>query len=131
MSLVIHDGAVVPVAHTFNQEQAQQGRNTPSQHIDRSVALGPKSFLRLEQLVRFGQASGADTSQLHMFANHYTDPGTGVLTPTGWFKGWFNVNTYGTASNEATRKLYGMILVNALANATVKDSIFQVKPLVG
>jgi hypothetical protein len=131
MSFTINDGATVPVAHVFTQEQAQQGRNIPAIFVDRSPALGPKSFLKLENLARFGQNSGADTTQLHLFANHYTDPGTGVLTPTGSYNGWCNMNTTGTASVEAVRKLFGMILVNALANTVIRDATFQVKPLVG
>lgn len=130
MSLVINDGSAVPVARTFTQEQAQQGANVPAQFIDRSPALGPKSFLRLDALSRFAKASGADQTQLHLVATHYTDPGTGVLQPTGGFNGWFNVNTTGTCSAEPVRQQYGMILVNALANPTVKSSIFQIKPLV-
>lgn len=131
MSFSLNDGAASPVAHTFAQEQAQQGRNTPAVFYDRSPALGPKSFLRLDALARFGQASGADSTSLHLYAGHFTDPGTGVLTLTGSLDGWFNLNSRGTASSEAVRKLYGMLLVNALANTTIKDSIFQIKPLVG
>lgn len=129
MSLVINDGAVAPVAHTFLLELAQQGPNIPAQYIDRSPGLGPKSFLRMEALSRFAKSSGNDQTQLHLLANHYSDPGSGVIQNTGSFNGWFNVNTTGTCSTEAVRKLYGMLLVNALANTTVRDSIFKIQPL--
>lgn len=131
MALTINDGAGVPVAHTFTQEQAQQGRTNPAVLYDRSPALGPKSFLRIDSLNRFGQGSNpVDQSQLHLFAPHWTDPGTGVLTQTGAIDGWFNINSTGTASATAVRQLFGMLLVNALANTTVKTSIFDVRPLV-
>lgn len=129
MSLVINDGAAAPVAHTFLLELAQQGPNLPAQFIDRSPGLGPKSFLRLDALSRFAKASGNDQTQLHLAANHFTDPGSGVVQQTGTFNAWFNVNSTGTCSVEAVRKLYGMLLVNALANTTVKDSIFKIQPL--
>lgn len=129
MSLVINDGAAVPVAHTFSLELAQQGRNTPALYVDRAPGLGPKSFLRLEALSRFAQSNGVDQTQLHLGVTHYSDPGTGVMTPTGNLDAWFNVNSKGTCSVEATRKLYGMLLVNALANTTVRDSVFKISPL--
>lgn len=131
MTLVVNDGAGVPVARTFTQEQAQQGRNIPAILLDRSPALGPKSFLRIDSLARFGQGSNpVDQTQLHLYAPHWTDPGTGVLTQTGSIDAWCNVNSVGTASTDAVRQLFGMILVNALANATVKSSIWTIKPLV-
>jgi hypothetical protein len=43
---------------------------------------------------------------------------------------WFNVNSTGTASADAVRQKYAMLMVNALANATVKGSIFSISPLV-
>lgn len=131
MSFSFNDGAVAPVAHVFNQEQAQQGRNIAALFLDRSPALGPKSFLRLDALSKFAQGSGPDITQLHLYAPHFTDPGDGVVRETGSIDAWFNINSRGTASVEAIRKLYGMILVNALSNATVQSSIFQIKPLVG
>lgn len=131
MTLVVNDGAVAPVAHTFTQEQAQQGRNTPAVLFDRSPALGPKSFLRIDALARFGQGtSGVDQTQFHLFAPHWTDPGTGVLTQTGSLDGWVNVNSTGTASTDAVRQLFGMLLLNSMLNSTVKSSIFTIKPLV-
>lgn len=131
MSLIINDGAGVPVAHTFNQEQAQQGRSIPAIFIDRSPAYGPQSFLRLDALSRFGTGNTpVDSTQLHIYAPHWTDPGTGVLTKTGSLDGWFNVNSTGTASTDAVRQLYAMLLINSLANPTVKASIFSIKPLV-
>lgn len=131
MSLIINDGATTPVARTFTQEAAQLGRNVPAAFFDRSPGLGPKSFLRLDALSRFGQRSNSyDTYQLHINANHWTDPGTGVLVPTGQIDGWFNLNSKGTASSEAVRKLYGMLLINALNDSTVQNSIFKITPLV-
>lgn len=132
MSFTINDGAASPVAHVFNQEQAQQGRNIPAVFFDRSPALGPKSFLRIDALARFAQASNsADQTQFHLYAGHFTDPGDGVIQQTGTFDGWLNINTRGTASAEAVRKLYGMILVNAFANTTIRDATFKIAPLVG
>lgn len=130
MPLVINDGAAVPVAHTFLLELAQQGPNLPAQYIDRSPGLGPKSFLRLLALSRFAKtSSGNDLTQLNLTAVDYTDPGSGVIQPTGTISAWFNVNSTGTCSVEATRRKYGMLLVNALANTTVKDSVFKIQPL--
>lgn len=132
MSFVINDGATTPVAHTFTQEQAQQGRSIPASFLDRSPALGPTSFLRLDSLSRFGTGkSPVDMTQLHLFAPHFTDPGTGVLTKTGSIDAWFNVNSQGTASVEAVRKLFAMLVVNALADTTIRDSIFKIQPLNG
>lgn len=132
MSFTINDGATSPVAHVFTQEQAQQGRNIPAIFLDRSPALGPKSFLRLDSLARFAtKTGGADQTQFHIYAGHFTDPGDGVIQQTGTFDGWLNINTTGTASVEAVRKLYGMILVNAFANTTIRDATFKIAPLVG
>lgn len=130
MTLVVNDGAGAPASHTFTQEQAQQGRNIPAILFDRSPALGPKSFLRLDALSRFGQGKSAvDQSSLHLYAPHWTDPGTGVLVQTGSLDGWVNINSTGTASATAVRQLFSMLLFNAIANATVKASIFDLKPL--
>lgn len=131
MSFSINDGAVAPVAHVFSQEQAQQGKNIPALFLDRSPALGPKSFIRLEATSRFATGAGPDITQLHLYAPHFTDPGDGVIQMTGALDAWFNINSRGTASVESIRKLFGMLLVNAMANTTIRDSAFQVKPLVG
>jgi hypothetical protein len=131
MSLVINDGSGTPVSHTFTQEQAQQGPTAPAVLLDRSAALGPQSFLRFDALAKFGRGSApVDMTQLHLFCPHWTDPGTGVLQRTGTVDVWFNVNSTGTASADAVRQKYAMLMVNALANATVKGSIFSISPLV-